>query len=149
MHRSGFIALIASVAFMIGCGGNTSSESSANVNATNRNGGTGFQKVDNANLPEGINPVPIQPTGTPTPGIPDPANAVNAVPKGATPTPGIPDPKNGNRQVKPGATPTPGIPDPETLRKMLKQPTGNVNTPPPPPSGDSMMKKRKLNSRPQ
>lgn len=145
IRQFGLFSLILIAVFAVNCGSaGESANTNTGINVSNHANSNGFRPVDNANLPEGLNPVPIQPSGTATPGIPDPANAANAVVKGATPTLGIPDPKNGNRQLKPGATPTPGIPDEETLRKMLKQPTGNVNTPPPPPSGESMMKKRKL-----
>jgi hypothetical protein len=144
MRIIALISFLSSVFLIISCGGGAEvKNANAGVNVANQGNSNGFKPVSNANLPEGLSAVPIQPSGSQTPGIPDPKTAVNAAGKGATPTPGIPDPKNGNRQIKPGATPTPGIPSPEELRKMLSRPTSNVNTPPPPPSGDSMMKKRR------
>ena len=85
--------------------------------------------ANNANIPAGMQPMPIQPSGESTPGIPPPGQA-NVVEKGPTPTPGI-DPANVNVQMKPGATPTPGIPDPETLRRQMNQRNTNVSAPPP------------------
>ncbi|MEZ5429087.1 MAG: hypothetical protein R2747_22770 [Pyrinomonadaceae bacterium] len=71
-----------------------------------------------ANVPPEFSGNKINPSGTPTPGIPD-TNTVNPnnVPKGGTPTPGIPDPANIGKPIK-GTTPTPGIPPPEVLKKQ-------------------------------
>lgn len=85
--------------------------------------------ANNANLPAGMQPMPIQPSGESTPGIP-PQGQAYVVEKGPTPTPGI-DPANVNVQMKPGATPTPGIPDQETIRRQMNQRNTNVNAPPP------------------
>jgi|GEM_PF-1043466 len=103
--------------------------------------------VDPNNLPAGISAQQLEPSANSTPGIP-PANAVNALPKGATPTPGIPDPKVLGKPLKPGPTPTPGIPDEETLRKMMSgRPVNGANVQQPP--GDNQMRPmRKGNNRP-
>lgn len=144
MQSFALVLLVIPMLFVVSCGGAAEvKNANTGTNFSNQGASNGFKPVGNADLPEGLRAEPIQPSGSATPGIPDPKNAVNAVPKGATPTPGIPDPKSGNRQIKPGATPTPGIPSEEELRKMLKRPASNVNTPPRPPSGDSMMRKRR------
>lgn len=127
--------IILSSIFAIGCG-----TAPSNVANSNSNGPV---KLDPANMPAGINTSPVQPSGNSTPGIP-PANAVNAVPKGATPTPGIPDPADLNKKPKPGATPTPGIPDQETLKKQLQRPA-NVSATPPAGEAPSMMRSTNTN----
>lgn len=120
-----FLFLLCLTFIAMACG------SAADTNS-NRSGDSNRQSnLDPGNLPPGLSPQPIQPSGNSTPGIP-PANAINAVPKGATPTPGIPDPANINKPLKPGATPTPGIPDAETLRRQMNQVRPNANVPPPP-----------------
>ena len=120
----------------MGCGSTATTNVNANVSTTNVNAAV---KLDPANMPDGLKPEAIQPSGAATPGIP--ANVTN-LPKGATPTPGIPDPATIKKGMKPGATPTPGIPSPEELRKMMGQPAGNVNKP---AQSDQMMMKNNTN----
>jgi hypothetical protein len=94
-------------------------------------------------MPEGINPNPIQPGGTPTPGIP--AN-LGPLPKGATPTPGIPDPATLKKPMKPGLTPTPGIPSPEELRRQMNRKPSDINAP---AGGNPTMMKKDTNKLPK
>jgi hypothetical protein len=55
------------------------------------------------------------------------ASTGNSNAKTATPTPGIPDPANANKTIKPGATPTPGIPDAANIKKQLEKNAGIAN----------------------
>ncbi|MBX3283443.1 MAG: hypothetical protein KF756_13335 [Acidobacteria bacterium] len=108
------------------CGASGTSDANAAANA-NSNGGSVKTNLDPANLPEGFDPKPIQPSANETPGIPkDPMK----VEKGTTPTPGIPSQEELKRGAKPGATPTPGIPSKAELEKMRKA-ASNVNAVPP------------------
>lgn len=98
-------------------------------------------------MPAGLSTSPVQPGGTPTPGIPDPAN-VNKLPQGGTPTPGIPDPKSLGKPLPKGATPTPGIPSEAEMKRQMNQPSNvNMQAAPsmrdtsPPTSGDSRSRK--------
>lgn len=83
--------------------------------------------VNSANLPPGFSNQPITPDGNSTPGIPD-TNTVNPtnLPAGGTPTPGIPHPANIGKPVK-GTTPTPGIPDEETLKRQANTVITDMN----------------------
>lgn len=128
--------LLAGISF--GCGGG-SSNMTANVTVNTNSNANSAVKIDTANMPEGLNPNPITPGGTPTPGIP--AN-LGPLPKGATPTPGIPDPATLKKPMKPGLTPTPGIPSPEELRRQLGQKPANPNTP---ANSDQMMMRKNTN----
>jgi hypothetical protein len=89
-----------------------------------------------------FNSQPMDNSGKPIPGIPDPkkANISNQAP-GATPTPGIPDPKKADITNREGATPTPGIPSEAERKKMMEEMKKNpnaVNTAPAnPPAGKS------------
>lgn len=133
MNKRFFTLVFGVTAMMSACG-------SVETGNTNSNTNTAVA-IDPANIPEGLSTTPLPPSTNSTPGIP-PANAVNAVPKGATPTPGIPDEATRNKPFKPGATPTPGIPDQETIRRQMKQPTANVNDAPV-ANGEMMMRSRK------
>ena len=99
-------------------------------------GGDSTNSNSQPNRPETrqYNGRPLDNSGKPIPGIPDPkeANLSNQTP-GATPTPGIPDPKNADITNQKGATPTPGIPDEATRKRMieeLKKKADPVNTAP-------------------
>jgi len=71
---------------------------------------------------------PLDNSGKPIPGIPDPKNAnLSNVAPGATPTPGIPDPGNADITNQKGATPTPGIPDEATRKRMIEEIRKNPN----------------------
>jgi len=94
----------------------------------------GGEGSDNSNI-EGNRPVsktfngqPLDNSGKPIPGIPDPkkANITNNAP-GATPTPGIPEANKADITNQRGATPTPGIPDEATRKKMIEQIKRNPN----------------------
>ncbi len=121
-------ALVISAIFLSACGSsaieNANSASSSNSNA-NLNGG--WKKVENANAAN--NAASNQ--------------NVNSTAKG-TPTPGIPDPANINKPFKPGATPTPGIPDSANIRKQLQNPAANVNSAANSNSGPPMMSRKKI-----
>ncbi|HMM78614.1 MAG TPA: hypothetical protein PKC65_01200 [Pyrinomonadaceae bacterium] len=122
-----FTLLFAISAAGAACGSAGTSDANTAANS-NVNGNAAVKtNLDPANLPEGFDPKPIQPSANETPGIPkDPLK----VEKGATPTPGIPSQEELKRGVKPGATPTPGIPSPAELEKMRKT-ASNVNAVPP------------------
>gem|GEM_PF-3145683 len=121
LHISKYLLSVfvaSAVAGAVGCGGaatNGSNAAPGTASNVNSNMGTAI-KVDPANMPEGINTNPIQPSANSTPGIP--AN-VTVLPKGATPTPGIPSDEERKNGMKPGVTPTPGIPSDEERRRML------------------------------
>ncbi len=106
-----FLLVLICTAFAVACSSNQTANSNNSANAS--------QEFSNNS---------INPSGSPTPGIPDP-NSMNAnnVPKGATPTPGIPDPKDIGKPLPKGATPTPGIPDPETLKKQSQTVIKDMN----------------------
>ncbi|MEZ5308776.1 MAG: hypothetical protein R2684_16645 [Pyrinomonadaceae bacterium] len=90
-----------------------------------------------ANQPEtkNFNSQPVDNSGKPVPGIPDPnkANITNVAP-GGSPTPGIPEPGKADvTNSNPNGTPTPGIPDEATRKKMIEELKKNpdaVNTAP-------------------
>lgn len=114
-----FILIVALIALNFACAApektNTNTNTSANV-----------RTIDEANLPEGFSNKPITPSGDSTPGIPDPSN-INVKPNpNGTPTPGIQDPAKATPFPK-GAK-TPGIPDEKTLREMMNNSRGNVNS---------------------
>jgi hypothetical protein len=112
------IFALAITIFSVACGSSGPANANSNVNANKA------MKLDTANMPPGLNPEPIQPSGNSTPGIP---SAITNLPKGATPTPGIPDPATLKRGIKPGVTPTPGIPSPEEIKKAMQQHLTNSN----------------------
>lgn len=88
---------------------NSNTEPSANSNSTP--------------LPPGISTSPIQPSGTPTPGIPD----VNA-------------PNNSNQ---PSGTPTPGIPDLKSQKNSKVPPMNEKTTPSKGPVATEQANKRR------
>lgn len=140
--------ILAAGALSFGCGGGApANNANANKNAAVNGVGSGPIKLDPANMPEGINPQPVQPSANTTPGIP----ATNTVlPKGGTPTPGIPSPEELKRGIKPGVTPTPGIPSPAEMKKAM-QGKPATSMPPPDASTDTPMMKssNKLPRKPQ
>ncbi len=126
---SKFIALtllfaIAAIGAACGSAGTSNTNTATNANT---NGSAVKTNLDPNNMPEGLDPKPIQPSANETPGIPkDPLK----VEKGTTPTPGIPSQEELKRGIKPGVTPTPGIPSKAELDKMRKT-ASNVNAVPP------------------
>jgi len=86
--------------------------------------GTSDDSNGNAERPETkqFNGQPLDNSGKPIPGIPDPkqADISNQAP-GATPTPGIPEANKADITNKKGATPTPGIPDEATRKRMIEE----------------------------
>ncbi len=87
----------------------------------------GNGSADNSGL-QFSNAQPLDNTGKPIPGIPDPANAnLSNRPPGATPTPGIPEANKADITNQKGATPTPGIPDEATRKRMIEQINKNPN----------------------
>ncbi len=138
---------LTTAALSVGCGGGAPANANTNSNSAVNGIGTGPVKLDPANMPEGINPQPIQPSANTTPGIP----ATNTVlPKGGTPTPGIPSPEELKRGIKPGVTPTPGIPSPAELKKMMQgKPATSMPTPDPSADTPRMKSSNKLPKKPQ
>lgn len=116
---------IVAISFGIGCG------SAGDVNSANSNANTNgnvMVNLDANSLPPEFSTKPLAPSANSTPGIPPPGQA-NITPKG--PIPGIPEPGDAGKPLKRGATPTPGIPSEEEIRRQMRHPVGNVNSPPP------------------
>ena len=114
------------IAFLLFCVLMTANLACQSAETPNANANANvFKTVDPANLPPGFSTTPLPANGTPTPGIPDPANVNITSRPGATPTPGIPDQKSLGKPLPKGETPTPGIPDPETLKKQSNKPAAN------------------------
>lgn len=143
-HRIFTLVFLASAAFFSGCGGTQSNSANSPGNSAGNSNAANAAPVavnlDPANMPPGLSASPIQ-QGANVPGVN--ANAVQ--PKGGTPTPGIPSPAELKKPMKPGATPTPGIPSPEEIRRMLGNPPKNANAASPPMKGSDvpMMKSNK------
>ncbi len=109
-------SIILSVSLGVACGTTENS-----TNSANSAGNKPVITNNPANLPEGLSPKPIEPSGNATPGIPDPKTVnANSIPKGTTPTPGIPDPTKPTPQAK-NTPKIPGIPTEEELKKMQNQ----------------------------
>lgn len=133
--------VLATVLAAVGCSGAEPTNSNANSGKTANSNGTApvAVNIDPANMPPGLSASPIQQPAN-MPGV----NSNTAQPKGGTPTPGIPSPAEMKKPFKPGATPTPGIPSPEEIRKMLGKPSANANAPGSPMKNDvPMMKSNK------
>lgn len=132
--------------FALACG--QVPEENVNSSNTSQITNTRIQNVDANNLPPGLSGSPVVTAANNAgPGIPANANiAARPLEKGTTPTPGIPDPKDAVMRPKPGATPTPGIPDPETLKRQMEQMrkagAANVNQRPPGAEDGMMMRKK-------
>ncbi len=128
--RFAIIPFLFLIVFLIGCG-SIANETNSNAALNQNQAGTNL----NSN-----GWVKIEPTNGNAASIP------NANSKTVTPTPGIPDPANANKVVKPGATPTPGIPDAANIKKQLEKNAAlanavmNANMPTAPPV---MMNKKK------
>ena len=132
--------IICAVTAAVGCGGESTTNSTSNAKANTNIDAATPAKLDPANMPPGLSASPLTPANVP-------ANAN----KPTTPTPGIPSPAEMKKAAKPGTTPTPGIPSAEEMRKAFSKPAANTNTTAPPMSNSVPMMKsnRKLGGRPQ
>lgn len=115
-----FLCLCFSILVSLACQSVETPNTNSNTNV--------FTTVDQANLPPGFSTTPLPANGTPTPGIPDPAdiNITNKI--GPTPIPGIPDSKDLGKPLPKGKTPIPGIPDSEIQRTQPNKPAGKSNS---------------------